>query len=112
MKLSVRLAHARQQLSTPGRGRTLILRRGLAGALVLAAGLSAAASVREHPQVYVFARDVPAGSVVGDGDVELRRVPKEVIPAAALGPGTLRRAPCSSPRAALVRSSRPPDCWG
>lgn len=86
MKLSIRLAHARQQLSTPGRGRTLILRRGLAGALVLAAGLSAAAGVREHPQVYVFARNVPAGSVVGDGDVELRRVPKEVIPAAALGP--------------------------
>lgn len=67
-------------LRTPGHRRALLLRRALAAVLVLAAVFSAAAGHRADPLVAVFARDVEAGTVLREGDVELRRLPAQAIP--------------------------------
>lgn len=72
-------------LRTPGYRRAVMLRRGAAVALVLCAAVSALASrAGSDPQVLVFARDVGPGDVVAAGDVELRPLPEDVAPAAAL----------------------------
>lgn len=69
-----------QKLSIPGRSRSLILRRLLAGLLVLGALVSALNAQRAAPEVVVFARDVHAGSIVTEQDVAMKAVPVEMLP--------------------------------
>ncbi len=84
---SGRLARLRRTLATPGRARSVLLRRALAAAFLIAAVFSVAHGARENPQVAVFARDVAAGEVLEDSDIEWRRVPASLIPATAVAPG-------------------------
>lgn len=75
----------RDLLRPPGHRRSLLIRRLLAAALVAAAGLSVVRSATtEHPRIVVFARDVVAGSALGEEDVTLRAVPAGLIPESAV----------------------------
>ncbi|SDS30155.1 SAF domain-containing protein [Corynebacterium timonense] len=73
------------ELRTPSHRRSVLIRRVLALALVVAAVFSAASTRAREPEVLVFARDVAAGTVVSSEDVELRRLPASAVPATALG---------------------------
>ena len=69
----------------PGHRRSLLLRRLLAAALVLAAVVSVVRSATaEHPRIVVFAQAVAAGASLGEDDVMLRSVPADLIPDSAL----------------------------
>lgn len=74
-----------QLLRTPGHRRSVLLRRVLACVLLVAAGLSAVASTREHPHTVVMAREVSAGEKLTRDDVSLARVPSSLLPATAMG---------------------------
>ncbi|QRP60512.1 flagellar biosynthesis protein FlgA [Corynebacterium sp. FDAARGOS 1242] len=74
-----------QLLRTPGHRRSVLLRRVLACVLLVAAGLSAVASTREHPHTVVMAREVSAGEKLTRDDVSLARVPSSLLPATAVG---------------------------
>lgn len=72
-------------LRTPGYKRAVALRRAAAVALVLCAGLSALLNrASSDPRVVVFARDVQPGTVLAKSDVDLRPLPVEASPPAAL----------------------------
>lgn len=71
-------------LTRPGHRRIVALRYLLASVLTLCAGVIALQSATEHPHVVVFTRDVPAGTELSAGDVELRRVPESFVPPQAL----------------------------
>ncbi|WP_080795946.1 SAF domain-containing protein [Corynebacterium pacaense] len=76
----------RRKLVTPGWHRSLLLRRAVAALLLLAAGaLLLRSFLSTDPSAVVFIRDVNAGDVIRETDVELRRVPAEFAPAGALG---------------------------
>ena len=80
----LRLRQLERALRTPGRARSVVVRRGAALVLLSLAAANAAGSVRAHPEVLVVTADLPAGHVLTPADVELRRVPASLIPAAAL----------------------------
>ncbi|MDQ2790474.1 MAG: hypothetical protein DLM60_06405 [Pseudonocardiales bacterium] len=66
-----------------GFGRTLLLRRTIAAALVGLAAVLALAPGRASPAddaVVVAARDLAAGTVLDPGLVTLRRIPQQVVP--------------------------------
>lgn len=72
-------------LTTPGWHRLLLIRRGLATLLLLMAALLFLRSLYStDPQVAVFTTDIPAGSTITTGDVELRSVPTDLVPATAI----------------------------
>lgn len=80
-----RITRLRRTLTTPGWRRNLLLRRTLALVLLAAAGTAALRSaLASDPGVVVFARDLTAGQAVTTGDVEVRPVPPDLIPAGAL----------------------------
>lgn len=70
-------------VTTPGLARSLLLRRAVAALLVFAALVSALAAQRAEPEVVVFTRDVPAGSVITTDDLELKSLPSDALPQAA-----------------------------
>ncbi|QPK79801.1 hypothetical protein G7Y31_03640 [Corynebacterium lizhenjunii] len=82
------LAHWRAQLSSPGRARSMLVRRAIATVLFTAALLVLAFSVRQSPQAYVFAAPVTPGEELGDSQVELRRIPRAALPKDYFGPGS------------------------
>lgn len=68
-------------LTTPGWHRTLLIRRTIAAALLIAAGILLAGSlVSTDPRVVVFSRDIPAGTEITAQDLELRRIPAALVP--------------------------------
>lgn len=68
-------------LTTPGWHRTLLLRRTLAATLLFIAGVLFAGSlISTDPRVVVFSRDIPAGTQITDQDLELRRIPSDLVP--------------------------------
>lgn len=78
------LPRLRHTLSTPGRARTVLIRRALACLFLALAGLSALRSQQAQPEVPVFAAAVNAGQVLGEGDVTVQRMPAHLIPESAL----------------------------
>lgn len=71
-------------LRYPGRTRRNALRRVLALLLLFAAVVNWAQSRREHPEAVVFAESVAAGQPLDASHLELRRVPRELLPAGAM----------------------------
>lgn len=71
-------------LRYPGRARRNALRRALALMLLFVAAFHWAQSRREHPEVVVFAEDVAAGQPLDLSQLELRRVPRSLLPAGAI----------------------------
>ena len=72
-------------IRTPGWRRSLLLRRLLAGVLVVAAVLTALRDVGTGtPRALVFARPVPAGDTLSRDDVTLVPVPDHLRPATAV----------------------------
>ena len=84
-------------LSTPGHARSVVFRRTVALILVCAAGIAALSALREHPAVYIFAREVAAGTVLTDADISTRRIPAAVVPATALRPEGIAGAVAPTP---------------
>lgn len=85
MDISTRLEKFTDQLRTPGHRRSVILRRALALAL-LAAALGSALINAAHadPYVVTFAREVAPGTTLSADDLELRRLPPDMLPENAL----------------------------
>lgn len=85
MDISTRLEKFTDQLRTPGHRRSVILRRALALAL-LAAALSSALINAAHadPYVVTFAREVAPGTTLSADDLDLRRLPPDMVPENAL----------------------------
>lgn len=85
MDISARLEKFTDQLRTPGHRRSVILRRALALAL-LAAALGSALINAAHadPYVVTFAREVAPGTTLSADDLELRRLPPDMVPENAL----------------------------
>ncbi|OEY25825.1 hypothetical protein A0K93_00785 [Corynebacterium sp. BCW_4722] len=85
MDISTRLEKFTDQLRTPGHRRSVILRRALALAL-LAAALGSALINAAHadPYVVTFAREVAPGTTLSADDLELRRLPPDMVPENAL----------------------------
>ncbi|WJY66312.1 SAF domain protein [Corynebacterium aquatimens] len=75
----------RSSLATPGYRRSVILRRFIAGVLILIACASALGSrAKTDPLIAVATTAKPAGAVLGDGDVTLTPVPEHLIPDSAV----------------------------
>ena len=68
-------------MATPGHPRATLLKKLVAGALVVAAGLVGLSGWKENPRVPVFAREVAAGQELAAGDIEWRSLPRDAIPA-------------------------------
>ena len=71
-------------LRTPGHRRGVVVRRGIAVALLIAALASALSAAKELPRVPVFSRDLPAGAELALADVDLARLPSSSIPDSAV----------------------------
>lgn len=72
-------------LSTPGYRRSVLMRRLVAGLLIICAVLLALSGrAAKDPQVVVFARDVAPGTVLSADDVELRSLPSNMVPTNAV----------------------------
>ncbi|MGV3160813.1 SAF domain-containing protein [Corynebacterium sp. 32222D000AT] len=71
----------RHTLATPGHPRATLLKKLVAGALVVAAGLVGLSGWKENPRVPVFAREVAAGQELAAEDIEWRSLPRDAIPA-------------------------------
>lgn len=69
----------------PGHHRSTVIRRALALALVVAAGLSLLIDGhRADPAVVIFARPVAAGAALTDADLTTTRLPSDVVPENAI----------------------------
>lgn len=68
-------------MATPGHPRATLLKKLVAGALVVAAGLVGLSGWKENPRVPVFAREVAAGQELAAEDIEWRSLPRDAIPA-------------------------------
>lgn len=75
-------------LRTPGRARSVLVRRLAAFACILAAGLNFLMDRRAEPEVLVFARSVAPGSVLSATDFTYARLPQAVTPEGALHDAT------------------------
>lgn len=110
MTLTTRLDALRSDLRTPGHRRSVILRRALAVALLVAAAAHALiTATRADPLVLAFAHDVAPGTALTTQDVELRRMPAAHVPDnaltdVALADGQLLAAAAS--RGEVVTSTR------
>lgn len=72
-------------LRTPGWRRAVLLRRALAGLLVLAAVTTALHGARDtEPRAAVLQRKVPAGGTVTEADLALAPVPPHLLPETAV----------------------------
>ncbi|OFS23591.1 SAF domain-containing protein [Corynebacterium sp. HMSC04H06] len=67
-------------MATPGHPRATLLKKLVAGALVIAAGLVGLSGWKENPRVPVFAREVAAGQELASEDIEWRSLPRDAIP--------------------------------
>ncbi|WP_175935394.1 SAF domain-containing protein [Corynebacterium sp. Marseille-P4321] len=85
MDISTRLEKFTDQLRTPGHRRSVILRRALALALLVAAlGSALINAAHADPYVVTFAREVAPGTTLSADDLELRRLPPDMVPENAL----------------------------
>lgn len=72
-------------LTTPGWHRSLLIRRGISGfLLILALVLFIRSLFTTDPHVVVFVTDIPAGATISSADVELRAIPPGLVPTTAL----------------------------
>lgn len=72
-------------LTTPGYKRSVLLRRIIAGLLLVAAAASSMTErVHKDPEVVVFTRDVSPGEVLTAGDLALRPLPEGFAPGSAV----------------------------
>lgn len=110
MDTSARFERFSDQLRTPGYRRSVIARRAAAAVLVAAAVLNAfLGAAQTDPLVLTFARDVASGATLSAEDVELRRLPPDMVPEnalaeAALAEGQLLAAPAA--RGEVVTTTR------